>query len=119
MTEFTRFEEKRKTARFKMATPVEYRMLRGSPETKKGSLISDISAGGVRFITDEFLALTARMVVDINLPVPDRPVSAVSKIAWIRKLPNGDKYEIGNQFLEMSRDDKERLSGYLNRLANL
>lgn len=113
-----RFEEKRKGPRFKIAASVEYRMLRGSPEVKKNSIINDISIGGVRFITDEFLALTARMVVDIALPVPERPVSAVSKIAWIRKLPNGDKYEIGNQFLEMSRGDKERLSNYLNRLAN-
>ncbi|MDD5449286.1 MAG: PilZ domain-containing protein [Candidatus Omnitrophica bacterium] len=112
-----KFNEKRKASRFKMAMPVDYRMLRASQEAKRKSFTSDISIGGVRFIADEFLALTARMVIDINLPVPERSVSAVSKIAWIRKLPDDDKYEIGNQFLEMSRDDKERLSNYLNRLA--
>lgn len=115
--DFLKFKEKRKFPRFRMSVPVEYRMLRGSPEAKKGSVISDISAGGVRFITDEFLAFTARMVLDITLPIPERPVSAVSKVAWIKKLPIGEKYEIGNQFLEMSKDDKDRLANCLNRLA--
>jgi len=117
MKEPPRFEEKRISPRFKIDTPVEYRMLRGAREAVQGSVLSDISAGGVRFITNEFLALTARMVLDITLPVPERPIFAVSKIAWIKKLPMGDRYEIGNQFLEISRDDKARLSSYLNRAS--
>jgi c-di-GMP-binding flagellar brake protein YcgR len=117
MKEPAKFEEKRASPRFRIDTPVEYRMLRGARETVKGSVLSNISAGGVRFITNEFLALTARMVLDITLPIPERPISAVSKIAWIKKLPVGDRYEIGNQFLEISRDDKERLSKYLNRVS--
>lgn len=111
------FEEKRKSPRFVLGAPVEYRTLKGSPETKRGSLSSDISVGGVRFITEEFLSLTARMVLDVTLPLPERPFSAVSKIAWIRKLPAGDKYEVGSQFLEISKDDKNRLSNYMGRLA--
>lgn len=111
------FEEKRKSPRFILGAPVEYRALKGSPETRRGSLSSDISVGGVRFITEEFLSLTARMVLDVALPLPERPFSAVSKIAWIRKLPAGDKYEVGSQFLEISKDDKNRLSSYLGRLA--
>jgi c-di-GMP-binding flagellar brake protein YcgR len=111
------FEEKRKSPRFRLGTPVEYRTLRGSPETKRGSLSRDISIGGVRFITEEFLSLTARLVLDVTLPLPERPFSAVSKIAWIHKLPAGDKYEVGTQFLEISKDDKNRLSNYLGRLS--
>lgn len=110
-------DEKRKTPRFRMSVPVEYKKLRGTPEALKGSLAKDLSVGGVRFITDEFMAFTARLVLDIMLPLPERPVSAVSKIAWIKKLPIGDKYEIGNQFLEMSKDDKNRLSNYLERIT--
>ncbi|MBI4335633.1 MAG: PilZ domain-containing protein [Candidatus Omnitrophica bacterium] len=117
MKEESGFEEKRKTPRFKMSSPVEYRMLRGAPETRKGSLLSDISAGGARFITDEFIALTARMVLNVTLPVPERPIAAVSKVAWIRKLDRQDRYEVGNQFLEISKDDKERLASYLGRLS--
>ena len=118
MEDFLNFEEKRKVPRFKLSIPVEYKKLRESPERLKGTIAKDLSAGGVRFITDEFMALTARLVLDIALPIPQRPVSAVAKIAWIRKLPAGDKYEVGNQFLEISKDDKNRLSGYLDGLTN-
>lgn len=119
MEDFLKFEEKRKSPRFKITIPIEYKKLRESPEVMKGSIAKDLSAGGVRFITEEFLALTARLVLDIALPIPQRPVSAVSKIAWIKKLPAGERYEVGNQFLEMSKEDKNRLSGYLNGLATV
>lgn len=115
MEDFSKFEEKRKALRLNMSVPVEYKKLRESSEAKKGSVTKDLSVGGVRFITDEFLAFTARMILDIALPLPERPISALAKVAWIRKLAAGNKYEIGNQFLEMSKDDKNRLSNYLNK----
>ncbi|MEI8176080.1 MAG: PilZ domain-containing protein [Candidatus Omnitrophota bacterium] len=107
-------QEKRRARRFDLEVPVEYKKLRGAPEIRKGSLTSNISTGGVRFITDEFLPYTARLVIEINLPLPERPVSAVSKISWIRKMPAGEQYEVGNQFLEISKEDKNRLSKYLD-----
>ena len=114
-----KFQEKRKSPRLELSALVEYRMLRAGTETKKESVLSDISAGGARFMTKEFLALTARMVLDITLPLPERPISAVSKVAWIKKLQEEDKYEMGNQFLEISRDDKERLANYLDRMVKV
>jgi len=117
MADFKGVEERRRVPRFNLSVPVEYRKLREPASTKKGSLIKDISLGGVRFETDEFLAFTARLVLDISLPLPERSVSVVSKIAWIRKLPQPDCYEVGNQFLEMSKETKDRLSGYLNKLS--
>ena len=117
MEDLQRPDEKRKSLRFRMSVPLEYKKLRGGPEALKGSLAKDLSSGGVRFITDEFMAFTARLVLDIALPLPERSISAVSKIAWIKKLPAGDRYEVGNQFLEMSKDDKNRLSNYLERIT--
>ncbi len=110
------FEEKRKTPRFNLEVPVEYKQLRGSPELRKGSLTKDLCMGGTRFITDEFLPYTARLVLDITLPLPQRSISAVAKISWIKRLPAGDRYEVGNQFLEISKEDKNRLSAYLDNL---
>jgi len=116
MEDFLRFEEKRRTIRITMSIPFEYKKLRGAPGAKKGGITKDLSMGGVRFITDEFLPYTARLVLDITLPLPQRSISAVSKISWIKKLPAGEKYEVGNQFLEMSKEDKDRLSVYLDNL---
>jgi len=111
------FEEKRAHPRFKVRIPVEYRKLRESTALKKGSITEDISLGGTRFITEEFLAFTSRLMLDIDLPIPERSVNVLSKVSWIRKLAAEDYYEIGSQFLEMSKEDKNRLSHYLDRLA--
>lgn len=106
-------KERRRYPRLKVSMPVGYKKLRQTPEFKKGSLAKDVSLGGIRFITDEFLALTARLVLNIDLPLPSRPISAVTRVAWIKKLPLADRYEIGNQFLEISKEDREILSEYL------
>ena len=51
----------------------------------------------------------------ISLPAPSRPIKIISKVAWIRKVPMGDQYEIGSQFLSMSEGDKRELRDYLNK----
>ncbi|MFH1847792.1 MAG: PilZ domain-containing protein [Candidatus Omnitrophota bacterium] len=114
MADSDRFSERRKSPRASISIPVGYKKLREAPKAAKGSLTKDVSTGGIRFVTDEFLSLTARLVLTIELPIPSRSVSAVCRVAWIKKLPLADRYEIGNQFLEMSRDDKERLEEYLS-----
>lgn len=117
MQDFLNQEEKRKSRRFEITIPVEYKMLKGSPEVKKGSITKDLCRGGTRFITNEFLPYTARLVLDIALPIPQQSVSAVSKVAWIKKLSSDNRYEVGNQFLEMSKDDKARLSDFLDTMS--
>ena len=45
-----------------------------------------------------------------------KPVKAISKVAWIRKTDSGNDYEMGSQFLEMSKKDKELVSEYVDSL---
>jgi len=37
-------------------------------------------------------------------------------VAWIRKLSSGEQYELGNQFLEISKGDKALIIDYIGRL---
>lgn len=83
-----------------------------------GSLTKDISEGGIRFKTGEFISLACRLVVEITLPTVHRPIKAISKVAWIRKTSSGDQYELGNQFLEISKEDKAIITDYVNRLSS-
>ena len=63
-------------------------------------------------------ALSNRLVLVIALPTPFRSIKAISKVAWIRKVPIGDQYEIGNQFLNLSEEDKKHLKNCLERTAS-
>ena len=92
------FSEKRKHPRIDIRIPLRYKELRATSPVSKGALTKNLSAGGVRFHSDKFISLSCRMILEINLPFISKPLRAISKVAWIKKLPAGDDYEIGNQF---------------------
>lgn len=115
-TQFNNVTERRRFSRIDSSLPVKYRNLRMAT-VPMGSLTKDISEGGIRFNTNEFISLACRLVVEITLPTIQRPIKAISKVAWIRKMSSNDQYELGNQFLEISKEDKAVISDYISRLS--
>ena len=111
-------EERRRFPRAESILPVKYKNLRNLGLMPAGSLSKDISEGGVRFKTSEFISLACRLVVEISLPADPKPIKAISKVAWIRKVPAGDNYEIGNHFLEITKEDKARIMNFVNSALN-
>lgn len=109
--------ERRRFQRISSNLPVRYRNLR-TATVPMGSLTKDISEGGIRFKTNEFISLACRLVIEVTLPTVPKPIKAISKVAWIRKVSSGDQYELGNQFLEISKEDRAMITDYVNRLAN-
>ncbi|MCQ9206582.1 MAG: PilZ domain-containing protein [Omnitrophica bacterium] len=111
------FEEKRKFRRIESSFPLKYRDLNKTEIDSRGTISKNFSEGGIRFRSDRFISLACRMVVELNLPAIAKPIRAVSKITWIRKLPTGDDYEVGNQFLEIAREDKEIIRDFVKDQA--
>ena len=112
--------EKRRFQRMDSNLPLRYKNLK-TATVPMGSVTRDIGEGGIRFKTKEFISLACRLVVEVTLPTVPKPVKAISKVAWIRKLSSGEQYELGNQFLEISKEDKALITDYMSRLngANL
>lgn len=110
--------ENRKSKRVMTHIPVKYRKLGATDGIEKAATITkDISEGGVHFKTKEFVSRACRLVVELDMPMFTKPIKAISKVAWIRKSASGDDFEIGNQFLEISKKDKELVSEYVNSLT--
>ncbi|MBD3296955.1 MAG: hypothetical protein GF392_06255 [Candidatus Omnitrophica bacterium] len=109
--------EQRKFPRVKTHIPVRFRKLReGAGIDGASSITKNLSQGGIRFRTGDFISMACRLILELDLPMFTKPVKAISKVAWIRKTPSGDDYEVGNQFLEISRKDKELISEYVDSL---
>lgn len=110
-------KESRKTPRIKMHIPIKYRKLRAENGIKSGSSVSkNLSEGGISFRTSDFISMACKLIVEIDIPKFNKPIKAISKIAWIRKLISSDEYEIGSQFIEMTKEDKALLSEYMQSL---
>ena len=109
--------EQRKHARVKTHIPIRYHKLReGTGIAGASSISKNLSQGGIRFRTAEFISMACRLILELDIPMFTKPVKAISKVAWIRKTNSGDDYEVGNQFLEMSKKDKELVSEYVDSL---
>lgn len=109
--------EKRKYPRITTHIPVKYRRLTDPEGEAKSSVITaDISEAGIRFKVAEFISMACRLILELDVPMFSRPIKAISRVAWIAKASQDGNYEIGNQFLEMSKEDKELISEYVNSL---
>ncbi len=79
----------------------------------------NLSEGGVCFKSSEFISLACRLVVEINLPRIPKPIKAIAKVAWIKKIPASEQYELGNQFLEITKEDKTHITNFMNEALNI
>ena len=112
---FNDIPERRRYVRVSSTVPVQYKKLKELSEGTIGAITEDVSEGEVRFIANEFLPLASRLVVELFMPAQPHPIKAISKVAWIRKASSGEQYIIGNQFLDIGRDDKGQLMEYVGK----
>jgi len=112
---FASSEDKRRHKRVESNFPVQYRNLRKAGVPSTGTITRNLSEGGVCFKANEFISLACRLVLEISIPNATKPVKAISKVAWIRKVPSSDQYELGNQFLEITKEDRLALVSFVNQ----
>jgi PilZ domain-containing protein len=61
--------------------------------------IEDISEGGLRFLTDRALPVSALVQFHIVVPSVPVPIPTLLSVRWSRKRPSGRRYDVGLQFL--------------------
>lgn len=118
MDNSTQIEEKRRFKRVSSNLQIQYKNLRQAGDIPAGSLTKNLSEGGVCFHSGKFVSLACRLVLEITIPNSPKPIKAISKVAWIRKVPSSDQYELGNQFLEITREDKAHIMNFVNEALN-
>jgi len=76
--------------------------------------VKDLSLGGLRFQTEEFVPLDTTLLLEIRLQDSSRPIRSIARVAWSRTLPSGHRYEIGGQFTEIVHSERKALEDYLS-----
>lgn len=103
-----RSRERRRYRRAHCDFPVQFRSF-GQGVPAMGGFTRDIAEGGVRFVAHRFIPVATNLTFDMKLSTTRRPLKATSKVAWVRRLPDGDRYEIGLEFNDISDDDKREI----------
>ena len=110
--------ERRQYRRVEARIPVRYGEQNHDAETLCfGSLTGDVSAGGLRFRTKEMIAEAVNLILELDIPTLTRPIRATAKVSWIKNPAAGEYFEVGNQFLEISKKDQELVSQYVDSLG--
>ncbi|NQT46513.1 MAG: PilZ domain-containing protein [Candidatus Omnitrophica bacterium] len=107
------YAEKRTHKRLEFANSLQYIKLDANTRERVEAMIKDISREGISFFTNEFISLATRLVLTIRLPRYPRPIKVISKVIWIRKDSKTDRFELGNQFVEMIKEDQKLFEQYL------
>ena len=108
-------KERRRHPRVNARLPLQYKDIQRPIEAYSGTLSRDVSEGGVRFLSNEFLSVFTRLLLEVSIPSLSRPVKAISKVAWIQKVPRSNQYNVGVQFMDMTEEDKKQLASFVTK----
>ena len=108
-------EERRASPRIRVYHPV--RLHRPSTPQAVETLTKDLSVGGLRCISPELFPVSSELSIELVLSNGEEPFTVRGQTRWFRMIPNSDQFYVGISFLELSPQNKRRLSVYLERLA--
>ncbi len=108
-------KEKRGSPRVNARLPLQFKDIQRPIETYAGSLTKDVSTSGISFVSSEFLSIFTRLLLEVSIPSFSRPVKAISKVAWIRKIPRSSQYNVGLQFMDMTEEDNKHLASFITK----
>lgn len=107
-------KEKRKFPRVAVSFPVECKTL---PARNYFYTVSkDLSLGGTKILSNDFLARNHHLKVNINLI--DKVLTLQAKVIWCNKERVSERYSTGLEFTEIPKMAKNDLFGFLNKIYN-
>ena len=102
--------ENRKSPRARISFPLKCEV---SEKTSYFNSVSkDLSNGGVRVLSEQFIAPGDTVSLNINLI--EKMISARAKVVWCNESEYGQRYLFGAEFVDMSEDDKNTLRSFLS-----
>lgn len=106
-------QEKRQFPRLNVKEEMRLQV-RGLPSFNN-AVTEDISAGGLGFINNEYIAPNTTLSLEVN--VLSRILHSFGRVAWASPLPHNDRYRVGVEFAEMDPRERNFLRDYINLRA--
>jgi len=72
-------------------------------ESLGASVAFDLSVGGIRLRTEDFLPVNSRVLIRFSCS-DNRVVNLNGRVAWIQKVPHSEIYQAGLEFGESEQD---------------
>lgn len=107
--------ERRAHPRLRVYHPV--RLHRPGVPQMVETLTKDMSAGGIQCLSSTLFPVSTDVEVELILMNGEGPFTARGQTRWFRMIANSDQFDVGISFLDLSPQNKRRLSAYLDLLT--
>ncbi|MFH0754751.1 MAG: PilZ domain-containing protein [Candidatus Omnitrophota bacterium] len=81
-----------------------------------GNLSQDISQGGLRIFSTDFLPLHTLVTVRVQLRDEARVLEFPAKVVWVRVQPLSENFQIGLEFLDDQLRPNEEVARFVKSL---
>ena len=106
-------EEKRKTLRADCDLAASFSRVHSDHPHLYEVLIDDISEGGARFRSSEFIGLQDKILLKLSLP--KRPIIEVmAQPAWSREVSSVSRWDVGLRFLSLGEEDRQTIKNFVS-----
>ena len=106
------FKEQRQFTRVPLYSPLRFQIK--SSHHFAATLSRDISMGGMRVLSDDFLPLGTSLVLEVTMGDTPRIVNAVAEVVWAQRMPHAERYQLGLRFSELDESYHQEINEYVN-----
>ncbi len=76
------------------------------------ALTRDISPGGCRILINQIIPIDTVMKIELSLPTVRKVVKTKVKVRWVRNVEDGELFEMGLEFIDLSAESLMALLEY-------
>jgi len=105
-------DDRREKERVSIFATLKYKGLTKQKSVEAG-IVNNISERGIKFQNTKFIPLGCLIGLSIYISPVHEPIKAVTRIVWIKKQAATEGYDVGSKFIDMTDDDKVRISDFL------
>lgn len=110
-------QERRRFVRITEDSPISYEVL---SDAKSGDFITkDISQAGIRFFVHDFIPKGTLIKIRLILKKITFSFEAIVRVVWIEEDFRNDRYEIGVEFVNISKQASEYLIKYIKDILEI
>jgi len=107
--------ERRKDRRVEFTFPVKYRLVGKFLEMWQEGRIADLSAGGLRLMTSQFIERGEELELQVQLPMQQGPYVLVGRAVWRKETPTHHEY--GVAFVDVTPEKQIGIDGLVRVLS--
>ena len=81
-------------------------------EASTGELAQDLSEGGIRIRSNEFIPVGQEISVGIQLKDSDEVIEVIGRVVWVRFVPYTEVYQLGIEFNQDATYPRARIGRF-------